>query len=220
MDPHKQPQWPFLIQSMNMEPHKLLLSRLINHKLHHSIQFQSLFPLRSSLIRWLFPKVQSHRDMDLLEAHHQRGPNINQDLLPRDHHHHVDPSTSPHRSLNTSPDLLPHRRSPFISLPHKRNPFTSHPLSKNPIISQSQLVQLTSLGQHHQNLLISQSLLTNPNHNRSLPTNPLHQPTNHPNKRSQLMLNLPLSHPNLSQPMLLLLLLNKYTNLPTPSQHM
>lgn len=218
MDPHKQPQWPFLIQSTNMEPHKLLLSRLTNLLLHNSNQFQSLFQLRSSLIRWLFLKVQSHRDMAHLEAHHQRGPNTNQDRLPRDHHHHVDPSTSLHRSLNTSPDLLPHRRSPFTSLPHKRNPFTSHPLHKNPSISQSQLVQLTSLGQHHQNLLISQSLLTNPLHHRSLPTNPLLQPTSRPRKRSQLMPNLPLSLPNRSQPTLLPL--NKYTNPPTLSPHM
>jgi len=219
MDLHKQHQWPFPIQSMNMEPHKLLLSRLTNLLLHNhnSNQFQSHFPLRCSPIRWLFPKVQNHRHIAHHEAHHLRDPNINQDLLPRDHHHHVGPSTSLPKSLNTSPDHLPHRRSLFTSLPHRRNPNTSHPLHKSPSTSLSQLVQLTSLGQHHQNLLISQSPLTNPLPHRSPLTNPLHQPTNLlPHKRSQLMPNL-LRRPNLSQP--ILNPLNKHTNPPTPCPH-
>jgi len=151
--------------------------------------------------------------------HLQGDPNTSQDLHPREDHPHKSPSTNLHQSPNTSPDL-PHRRSQFTNHPHRRSPNTSHLLHKSPSISlsQSQLVQLTSLGQLHQSLLISPSPLTNLPHSRSLLTSHPHQHTNLPHRKSQHTSQNPHHNPSLNQHTLLHQ--SKRTNPPTPSPHM
>jgi len=213
----KQLPWPFPIQWMSMEHLKLLQYRLTNLLLHLNlnIPFQSHFPLRSGQIPWLSHKVQNPKDMVHLDLHH-RDPSTSQDLHPREDHPHRGPSTSLPQSPNTSPDL-PLRRSQFTNLNH-RSDHLPHRRSPSISLSQSLLVQLTSLGQLHQSLPISPSPLINLLHSRSLLTNHPHQHTSLPHRRNQLTPNLQSNHPNPSQPTLLHQ--SKRTNPPTPSPHM